>query len=103
MARLVRGDLDASEFESATAHVDGCQPCQSLAQQINVEVASHAPSLPDPMESESACQFAIQRLLNRGPTDHSQPSIVDRLGPYQILGELGAAGWVRFAWHSTIV
>ncbi|MGB7324388.1 MAG: serine/threonine-protein kinase, partial [Rubripirellula sp.] len=97
MANLIGGKMEPAEFDSAAEHVDGCESCQKLAQQL--ELPSLCLGEPrfrdaqfDAVQTESACQFAIHRLLDRAQVPEQSAAPIDRLGPYQILRDLGQGG-----------
>lgn len=79
------GELDNSEFETASDHLDGCSECQAAIQRI-AERPGWITVDGDPLQNESACQIAVGRLIATSPPPMSQ------LGPYRILGTLGHGG-----------
>ncbi|WP_186776130.1 serine/threonine protein kinase [Rubripirellula reticaptiva] len=97
MANLIGGKMEPADFDSAAEHVDGCESCQKLAQQLDLpSLCLDEPLLRDPqgvaVQTESACQFAIHRLLDRSHVQEQTVPPIDRLGPYQILRDLGQGG-----------
>lgn len=99
LKKLLVGQLDADAFESASEHVDRCSRCQASIEEISESPQSlNFSKDPDPLENESACQFAIHRLLVAKPTVNTTASQGDeslplqQLGPYRILGNLGRGG-----------
>ncbi|QDT02989.1 Serine/threonine-protein kinase PrkC [Rubripirellula lacrimiformis] len=124
LKRFLGGNMNDQAFGVVHDHVDGCESCQSRASDLDAgsvgdlgawddvgadeSPGNSSPMGPiDPIEAESACQFAVHRLLDRrtiqdlSGVDPSgtnlsgtklASSAIDQLGPYRILGEIGRGG-----------
>ncbi|MCM2370488.1 serine/threonine protein kinase [Aporhodopirellula aestuarii] len=99
LKKLLVGELDADAFDSASEHVDSCARCQASIEELSdASEPLRVQKRPDPLENESACQFAIHRLLVTMPTGNTTTSQgsetlpLQQLGPYHILGHLGRGG-----------
>ncbi|MCC9657397.1 serine/threonine protein kinase [Rhodopirellula halodulae] len=91
--RLVEGHLTDAEFDSASKHVDQCEHCQSKlssSSQLPNSAATFQP-LDDSILAESACQFAVARLMS-ADISQSFRIPIEQIGPYEILGQLGQGG-----------
>ncbi|MCC9644235.1 serine/threonine protein kinase [Rhodopirellula sp. JC740] len=91
--RLVEGQLTDAQFDSASKHVDQCEHCQSKLSS-NSRLPNSAATFQPPDDSilaESACQFAVARLMS-ADISQSFRIPIEQIGPYEILGQLGQGG-----------
>ena len=94
--RLLDGQLSSDEFDSASKHVDECEQCQSRIPDKWDALSSvaKAGTEEDSVLAESACQFAVARLMTAHiASSHVSADLpIDQIGPYEILGKLGQGG-----------
>lgn len=94
--RLLDGQLSSDEFDSASKHVDECEQCQSRIPDKWDALSSvaDAGTKEDSVLAESACQFAVARLMTAHITSPQVAADlpIDQIGPYEILGKLGQGG-----------
>ncbi|WP_197454175.1 serine/threonine protein kinase [Stieleria varia] len=97
---VLSGDMPAAQFDSAIAHLDSCPQCRDTVS----ELQSHAtvtlqpiaePEI-DPLQSETACQVALCKLLE-SPRPTAKPHDATfipckTLGPYELVAPLGQGG-----------
>lgn len=95
--RVIEGGLPADEFESAVAHLDDCIKCRSAAESLqdSSAVVASDPGDIDAIQNETACQAAVQALLQT-PSPEATPAVQimprSKLGPYVLSGSLGSGG-----------
>ncbi|TWT68157.1 serine/threonine protein kinase [Crateriforma conspicua] len=91
--RLVDGNCSQDEFESAVQHVDQCENCQSQLPGLvsKTNGLTNLDSEEDSIFGESACQFAIARLVSIN-VQRPMEVPMEQIGPYEILEPLGQGG-----------
>ena len=103
LSEFVEGRIEASRVEQIAEHLEGCGDCQStvvmLGEQSDTFIQQlRLPAVPDSLETEDACQAAVERLAagaaetRSGATAALPPSEIEQVGPYHIRGQLGVGG-----------
>lgn len=104
LSEFVHGRIDELRVVQIAEHLEACGNCQDtvvmLGEKSDTFIGQlRSPAVPDALESEEACNAAIERLADgaanewAGPTaTYPKISETDRLGPYQIEGKLGVGG-----------
>ncbi len=98
LSDYMQGRLPAHLVDNIEEHVEECGDCQStlalLGEQSDTFVSElRRPAAVDSIEGEPACRSGLARLLDTGYRSAAPPAgEMDRIGPYVIVGQLGAGG-----------
>ncbi|TWU42129.1 serine/threonine protein kinase [Novipirellula artificiosorum] len=95
LRRVLLGQLPKEQFDSAISHLDRCDACRMAVEQLeNLAENRGAGIVSDPFQAESACQVALNRMMERPKSNLSftTPLPCETLGPYRLLRTLGIGG-----------
>ena len=71
MRRVLEGELSQEQFDSAISHLDTCETCRTAVEQFDggLQAIGESTSCEDAaragVQNETACQVALQQLLQQ--------------------------------------
>src|SRR5262245_30834164 len=100
LARLLAfssGQLAARDLDGVAEHVLGCTACQNALESLapppdSVVAGLKRADRPDPFAAEAQCRQAVAQIQALAPASATDPPALVRLGPYQVLGQIGRGG-----------